>query len=101
MGEGHKEEAEAGGEHKVFYEASNIHSYIQGGKKTMPEPQLLSIQPLPLPYSRTPRPHRPWPFIQPGSVCLSVTAAHGREGRGRQELRKELDMWGKKRSWGL
>lgn len=64
----------------------------------MPEPQLLSIQPLRLLPSPTPKPLGPWTFIQPGSVC---TAAHCGGERGRQELRKELDMWGKKRSWGL
>lgn len=48
----------------------------------MPEPQLLSIQPLPLPYSRTPRPHGPWPFIQPGSVCLSVLQPMAERGEG-------------------
>lgn len=65
----------------------------------MPEPQLLSIQPLPLPPSPEPRPHGPWPFSQPGLSVL--TAAHGGEGRGRQELRKELEIRGKKRSWSL
>lgn len=38
----------------------------------MPEPQLLSIQPLPLSPSPAPKPQCPWPFVQPGSLCLSV-----------------------------
>lgn len=65
----------------------------------MPEPQLLSIQPLPQPPSPTPKPQGSWPFVQPGlSVC---TAAHRGKRRGRQELRKELDAQGKKKELGF
>jgi hypothetical protein len=71
----------------------------------MPEPQLLSIQPLPPPsppprptppYPQPPAPQGPWPFHSQGPSVY--TAAHSGEGRGRQELRKELDVQGKKRN---
>lgn len=48
----------------------------------MPKLQVLSIQPLPLLPSPTPKPRGPWPFIQPGSVCLFVLQPMMERGEG-------------------
>lgn len=65
----------------------------------MPEPQLLSLQPLPLLSFPTPSPRFPGPSSNLG---LSVwTAACGGEGSGRHELRKEPEICSKKWGWGL
>lgn len=47
----------------------------------MPEPQLLSVQPLRLLPSPAPKPLGPWTFIQPGSVCL-YCSPRWRRGEG-------------------